>query len=145
MRLWLQAKAGKVGFDWNDIRAVLRKIREEADEIEAALEIMSKGILDHGGVIADFQGDAVMGFWGWPLAAPNQITEALQAALDISRRFAEASGFTQQYVSDLERGRRNPTVVTLFELANTLGVSHVDLVLPDDEARSERTKTSKRK
>jgi transcriptional regulator with XRE-family HTH domain len=60
-------------------------------------------------------------------------------------RFAEASGFTQQYVSDLERGRRNPTVVTLFELANTLGVSHVDLVLPDDEARSERTKVPKRK
>jgi ATP diphosphatase len=36
--LKLQAKAGKVGFDWNDIRAVLRKIREETDEIEAALE-----------------------------------------------------------------------------------------------------------
>jgi nucleoside triphosphate diphosphatase len=36
--LKLQAKAGKVGFDWNDVRAVLRKIREEADEIEAALE-----------------------------------------------------------------------------------------------------------
>jgi transcriptional regulator with XRE-family HTH domain len=60
-------------------------------------------------------------------------------------RFAEASGFTQQYISDLERGRRNPTVVTLFELASTLGVNHVDLVLPDDEARTERTKTSKRK
>ena len=35
--LKLQEKAGKVGFDWNDPRAVLRKIREEADEIEAAL------------------------------------------------------------------------------------------------------------
>jgi nucleoside triphosphate diphosphatase len=35
--LKLQAKAGKVGFDWNDPRAVLRKIREETDEIEAAL------------------------------------------------------------------------------------------------------------
>src|SRR5215470_6148887 len=32
--LKLQAKAGKVGFDWNDARAVLAKIREEADEIE---------------------------------------------------------------------------------------------------------------
>jgi ATP diphosphatase len=36
--LKLQAKAGKVGFDWNDPRAVLHKIREEADEIEAALD-----------------------------------------------------------------------------------------------------------
>jgi transcriptional regulator with XRE-family HTH domain len=60
-------------------------------------------------------------------------------------KFAEMSGFTQQYISDLERGRRNPTVVTLFELASTLGVSHVDLVLPDDDAQSERTKPAKRK
>src|SRR5450755_3319868 len=34
----LQRKASSVGFDWNDPRAVLHKIREEADEIEAALE-----------------------------------------------------------------------------------------------------------
>jgi ATP diphosphatase len=36
--LKLQDKAGTVGFDWNDPRAVLAKIREEADEIEAALD-----------------------------------------------------------------------------------------------------------
>jgi ATP diphosphatase len=36
--LKLQDKAGRVGFDWNDPRAVLAKIREEADEIEAALD-----------------------------------------------------------------------------------------------------------
>jgi nucleoside triphosphate diphosphatase len=36
--LKLQNKAGAVGFDWNDPRAVLAKIREEADEIEAALD-----------------------------------------------------------------------------------------------------------
>jgi len=41
---------------------------------------------------------------------------------------AERSGFSQQYLSDLERGRRNPTVITLYELAQALGVSHVDLV-----------------
>jgi len=35
--LKLQHKAGKVGFDWNDPMAVLAKIREEADEIEAAI------------------------------------------------------------------------------------------------------------
>jgi ATP diphosphatase len=36
--LKLQQKAGKVGFDWNDPLAVLAKIREEADEIEADLK-----------------------------------------------------------------------------------------------------------
>ena len=35
--LKLQAKAGRVGFDWNDPLAVLAKIREEADEIEEDL------------------------------------------------------------------------------------------------------------
>ena len=36
--LKLQDKAGRVGFDWNNPRAVLAKIREEADEIEAELD-----------------------------------------------------------------------------------------------------------
>ncbi len=35
--LKLQEKAGKVGFDWNDPQAVLAKIREETEEISAAL------------------------------------------------------------------------------------------------------------
>lgn len=43
------------------------------------------------------------------------------------------SGFSQQYLSGLERGRRNPTVITLYELAEALGVSHVELVKPDDD------------
>jgi transcriptional regulator with XRE-family HTH domain len=47
-------------------------------------------------------------------------------------RFAETSGFTQQYVSDLERGRRNPTVVTLFHLASALGVTPAELVAESD-------------
>jgi ATP diphosphatase len=36
--LKLQQKAGKVGFDWNDPRAVLAKLREEIDEVEAELD-----------------------------------------------------------------------------------------------------------
>jgi len=45
--LKLQEKAGKVGFDWNDPRAVLSKIREEADEIEAALDSDDRDALGH--------------------------------------------------------------------------------------------------
>lgn len=47
----------------------------------------------------------------------------------------ERSGFSQQYLSSLERGRRNPTVITLYELAQALGVSHVELVQLDDEVQ----------
>ncbi len=35
----LQKKASKVGFDWNDPRAVIAKIREELDEVEAELDV----------------------------------------------------------------------------------------------------------
>jgi transcriptional regulator with XRE-family HTH domain len=40
----------------------------------------------------------------------------------------ERSGFSQQYLSGLEQGRRNPTIVTLYELAQALGVNHVELL-----------------
>jgi transcriptional regulator with XRE-family HTH domain len=46
-------------------------------------------------------------------------------------QLAERSGFSQQYISDLERGRCNPTIVTLYELATALGVSQVELVRED--------------
>jgi len=46
---------------------------------------------------------------------------------------AERSGLSQQYLSGLERGRRNPTIITLYELARALDVSHVELVLPLDD------------
>lgn len=46
-------------------------------------------------------------------------------------QLAERSGLTQQYISDLERGKCNPTIVTLYELAQALGASQVELVKPD--------------
>jgi transcriptional regulator with XRE-family HTH domain len=68
----------------------------------------------------------------------------LRAAKGLTQeRFAEQSGFTQQYVSGLERGRRNPTVISLFLLASALGVTPVELVTPDQEAKRESAKRSK--
>lgn len=46
-------------------------------------------------------------------------------------QLADLSGFSQQYLSDLERGRRNPTVVSLYELAQALGVDYLELLQPD--------------
>jgi transcriptional regulator with XRE-family HTH domain len=44
---------------------------------------------------------------------------------------AELSGFSQQYISGLEQGRRNPTLLTLYELAQALQVAPIDLLHPD--------------
>jgi transcriptional regulator with XRE-family HTH domain len=53
---------------------------------------------------------------------------------------SEKSGFTQQYLSGLEQGRRNPTILSLYEIALALEVDHVALVAPDEEARQEEAR-----
>ena len=81
--LKLQAKAGKVGFDWNDPKAVLAKIREEADEIDAAL-----GGSDKSDVVEEV-GDllfAVVNLARHLEADPESLLRA--ANLKFERRFA---------------------------------------------------------
>ncbi|HEX2581546.1 MAG TPA: helix-turn-helix transcriptional regulator [Dongiaceae bacterium] len=48
---------------------------------------------------------------------------------------AERSGFSQQYISGLENGRRNPTVVTIYELSKALGVPYLDLLRPPGKSK----------
>jgi transcriptional regulator with XRE-family HTH domain len=48
----------------------------------------------------------------------------------------ERSGFSHQYISGLEQGRRNPTVVTLYELAEALGVTPLDLLRSEPDSQS---------
>ncbi len=46
-------------------------------------------------------------------------------------KLAELSGRTQQYISELENGKRNPTIIILFEIAQVVGVSPSDLLKDD--------------
>ena len=46
--------------------------------------------------------------------------------------FAERSGFSQQYISGLESGKRNPSIVSVYELVQALSVSHIELLQPDE-------------
>lgn len=43
----------------------------------------------------------------------------------------EMSGFSQQYLSGLERGQRNPTIVSLYELAQALDVELSEFLVED--------------
>ncbi len=62
----------------------------------------------------------------------------LRKAMGLTQEEVEArSGFSQQYLSSLERGKRNPTVITIYELAQALGVDHGELLRPDDVALAE--------
>ena len=43
-------------------------------------------------------------------------------------QLAERFAFSQRSISGLEQGRRNPTIVSLYELATALGVRHMELL-----------------
>ncbi len=76
-----------------DLRGFSRRSERDADQlldllarVSDALGVMTRHILDTGGVIGDFHGDAAMGFWGWPL---HQSDTALRAAEAASRILAQ--------------------------------------------------------
>ncbi len=81
--LKLQAKAGSVGFDWNDPLAVLAKIREEAGEIEA--EIAAGAQKDAAGEVGDLL-FAVVNLARHLGADPETVLRATNAKFE--RRFA---------------------------------------------------------
>lgn len=45
-------------------------------------------------------------------------------------QLAERAGFTQQYLSELENGKQNPTAITLYQLAEQLESTPAELVTP---------------
>jgi adenylate cyclase len=61
------------------------------DRVSNALGVMTAGIQKFDGVIADFQGDAALGFWGWPNEPPEGPLAACHAALYIQQQFAKST------------------------------------------------------
>jgi adenylate cyclase len=57
------------------------------DLLREALGLMAGAVVEHGGVIGSFLGDAVMAFWGWPDDDPDQVGRAVKAATGIWWRF----------------------------------------------------------
>ncbi len=41
---------------------------------------------------------------------------------------AAATGISQQYLSGLERGKRNPTIITIYEISLALDVDPMELL-----------------
>jgi adenylate cyclase len=54
------------------------------DQVSRLLGIVTSQILDRRGVVGDFHGDAVMGFWGWPLEQPDAALRAAETALAVA-------------------------------------------------------------
>ena len=74
----------------------------------------------------------------------RNVRRARDAAGLSQEKLAEAAGVSQQYLSGVETGKRNVTVVTLYFLAEQLKVGVPDLVTPDAEALAEPEARTKR-
>lgn len=72
--------------------------------VSMALGVMTRHIMQQGGVIGDFHGDAAMGFWGWPLAQEDRVARACRAALLIRREFAAAAADEDDPLHDFRAG-----------------------------------------
>ncbi|MEX2288202.1 MAG: adenylate/guanylate cyclase domain-containing protein, partial [Planctomycetaceae bacterium] len=94
-----------------DLRGFSLQAEESADDllgllnrVSRALEVMTHHILKHGGVTGDFQGDAALGFWGWPFASDEAPLEACRAALGIRAAFAETAEKKNHPLRNFEMG-----------------------------------------
>jgi adenylate cyclase len=74
------------------------------ERVSKALGVMTRQILEHGGVVGDFQGDAAMGFWGWPLALADAPQQSCRAALGIRAEFAAAAREAAHVLADFQAG-----------------------------------------
>ena len=72
--------------------------------VSKALRVMTHHIFDQGGVVGDFQGDAAMGFWGWPFAQPDAVERACLAALAIRSEFEAAARRPGHPLADFRMG-----------------------------------------
>jgi adenylate cyclase len=68
-----------------------RDLHELLDRISNALGLMTKVIMRFEGVVADFQGDSALAFWGWPKQLDSGPEAACRTALLIHREFQIAA------------------------------------------------------
>jgi adenylate cyclase len=94
-----------------DLRGFSQRAEHEAhnligllDRVSRALGVMTQHILENGGVTGDFQGDAALGFWGWPISTPDAAVQACRAALGIRAAFHRAAAQPDHPLADFSMG-----------------------------------------
>jgi adenylate cyclase len=94
-----------------DLRGFSKKSEKEQHDLIAlmnrvseALGVMTRRIIEQDGVIADFQGDAALGFWGWPIAPEDGPLAACRTALAINHEFVSAAKNESTSLADFRVG-----------------------------------------
>jgi adenylate cyclase len=107
----LAPREAEVSVLFCDLRGFARHSEQAAGDLHGllhrvsdALGVTTRHILQTGGVVGDFHGDAAMGFWGWPFAQPDAVVRACRAALNIRAEFAAASLQPHHPLADFRLG-----------------------------------------
>ncbi|MFO0918339.1 MAG: adenylate/guanylate cyclase domain-containing protein [Planctomycetaceae bacterium] len=93
-----------------DLRGFSQRAENSADDligllerVSRALGVMTHHILQHGGVTGDFQGDAALGFWGWPFASADSAVNACRPRWAFTA-FARAAAQKSHPLADFAMG-----------------------------------------
>ncbi len=94
-----------------DLRDFSRHAETSADDLIGLLETVSRimGVITtqihkFGGVAGDFQGDAALGFWGWPFPDESSTQDACRAALGIRQELQLATLDPEHPLSNFSLG-----------------------------------------
>lgn len=107
----LAPRQGQVVAMFCDLRGFSRHAEALKDDLPRLLErvsqalgVMTRCISSYGGVIGDFQGDAALGFWGWPVETSMDSLNACRAALAIRSEFWRMSQTPDHPLADFRIG-----------------------------------------
>ena len=107
----LQPFEGNISVMFCDVRGFSRKVEQSRkrldqllERVSHALNAMTHSILRFEGVIADFQGDASLAFWGWPNPHQSDALSACRAAVSIHRTFYLANQDPEQPLHGFQVG-----------------------------------------
>ena len=94
-----------------DLKDFSRHAETSSDDLIALLDRVSRimGVITtqihrYGGGPGDFQGDAALGFWGWPFPAATATQDACRAALGIRNELQKAAADPDHPLADFSLG-----------------------------------------
>jgi adenylate cyclase len=136
----LEPRETEVTILFCDLRGFSREAERSRDDlmgllnrVSRALDVMTKCIHGQNGVIGDFQGDAALAFWGWPLDLEDRGASAVQAcraAVEIRQRFAASAVSPSDPLSGFRCGIGIATGIAVAGRLGTAGQFKIDVFGP---------------
>jgi adenylate cyclase len=114
---WLKGQKKEATVLFADIRGFTsysesREPEDVVEKLNQCFEIASQVILDHGGYIDKFIGDAILAVFGVPFEQPNHTEKAVKAAMVMQEKFTQADHHENRMLRSIGIGLKSGTVVS---------------------------------